>query len=414
MLLKVALHSLANRKAAAWLTLLSIVVSVTLLIAVEHLRVQAKQSFGRTVSGVDLIVGAPTGATNLLLYSVFRMGNPTNSIRWQSYKALQNATSVDWAIPISLGDSYQGFRVMGTTIDYLEHFKYGSQQSLRLAQGKAFQSPFDAMLGADVAKQLGFKIGDKIVLSHGLGSVSFSHHDHAPFVVSGILAATGTPIDKTIHISLQGAEVAHMSQQQAEQVMHRVESGQDVDIEISAISAIFVGLKSKVHSLQMQSVVNRYQAEPLMAIIPGVALTELWELVGNLENILLVVSIMVLISSLLGLATMLLTSIRERKNEMAVLRAIGAKPWVIFVLIQAEAMLITVFASLIGVGLVWLGLMMGADLLAQEYGLFIDSNVFTIATWARVGLICCASFVLSAMPAISAYRHSLQQGLTAR
>jgi putative ABC transport system permease protein len=414
MLLKLALRSLANRQGAAWMTLLSILVSVTLLLAVEHLRLQAKQSFNRTISGVDLIVGAPTGATNLLLYTVFRMGNPTKGIDWKSYVALSSASSVDWAIPISLGDTAHGFRVLGTTSDYFKFYQYGRQQPLRLQHGQAFNTPFEAVLGSAVANQLGYQIGDDIVLSHGLGKVSFLQHQHSPFVVSGILQATGTPVDQTIHVSLQGLEVAHMSETQAQSLKQQYQGETITPIEITKISAIFVGLKSKVQSLQMQSAVNQYKDEPLMAIMPGVALSELWQLVGNLENILLIISILILLSSLLGLATMLLTSIRERKHEMAILRTIGAKPWVIFMLIQAEAMLLAVFACGLAVFLVWSGLHFGEGWLAQRFGLFIDNQVLGIITWSRVGLICIATFVIASIPAIAAYRQSIQQGLTSR
>ena len=129
---KLAWKSLMNRKATAILTIMTVAISVVLLLGVERIRTQAKDSFANTISGTDLIVGGRSGQVNLLLYSVFRIGNATNNIDWKSYQEFAHHRAVDWAIPISLGDSHKGFRVMGTNHSYFEHYKYGSKQPLTL------------------------------------------------------------------------------------------------------------------------------------------------------------------------------------------------------------------------------------------------------------------------------------------
>jgi putative ABC transport system permease protein len=214
MLLSISWQSIVSRRQTVILTFISLVVSMSVLISVEHIRAQAKQSFNRTISGVDLIVGAPSGELNLLLYSVFRMGNPTNNIRYDSFSMLKSDKSVEWAIPISLGDSHRGFRVLGTNADYFRYFKFGNERVLTLAEGNIFDSPFDAVIGADVARTLHYKKGDKIVIAHGLGSISFVNHDQAPFTISGILEPTGTSVDKTVHLSLAAIEVIHLPAKQ--------------------------------------------------------------------------------------------------------------------------------------------------------------------------------------------------------
>jgi putative ABC transport system permease protein len=224
MFIKIALKSLINRKTTAWLTILSVATSLFVLLAVKQISSQAKTSFGRTVSGVDLIVGARTGQLNLLLASVFRIGYVSNSVSWQSYQDIKQQKHVSWAVPISLGDSHKGYPVLGTTTQYFDVFKYGNKQSLKMEQGQAFMSDaFDSaqvVLGAAVAEKLGYKLGDKLVLSHGVGVTSFSHHDHVKFTVSGILAFTGTPIDQTLHISLSGIEVMHVAPHTEEHEEH--------------------------------------------------------------------------------------------------------------------------------------------------------------------------------------------------
>ncbi|KPW18645.1 Permease, partial [Pseudomonas cannabina pv. alisalensis] len=210
-LFRLAIASLANRRFTAFLTAFAIALSVCLLLAVERVRTEARASFASTISGTDLIVGARSGSINLLLYSVFRIGNATNNIRWDSFEHFAQSKQVKWAIPISLGDSHRGYRVMGTNEAYFEHYQFGRQQHLEMAEGREFQTdPFEVVLGSEVAKALHYTLGDKLVLAHGVAAISLVKHDDKPFTVVGILKPTGTPVDRTLHISLGGMEAIHI------------------------------------------------------------------------------------------------------------------------------------------------------------------------------------------------------------
>jgi putative ABC transport system permease protein len=156
-----AIKSIRNRKFTTILTVLSIALSVTLLLGVERVRKEAKTSFTNTISGTDLIVGARTGPVQLLLYSVFRIGNATNNISYQRYQQIARKPNVKWTIPISLGDSHQGYRVMGTNADYFEHFRFAGGRQLEISKGQIFEGVFDAVLGADVAQKLDYRLDDK-------------------------------------------------------------------------------------------------------------------------------------------------------------------------------------------------------------------------------------------------------------
>ena len=162
MFLKLAYKSLLSRWGAVTLTVMAMTVSIFVLLAVEHIRQQAKESFASTVSGVDLIVGSRTSGLNLLLYSVFRIGRPTNNISWDSYLALATNPKVKWAIPISLGDSHKGYRVVGTSADYFVHFSYGNKYRLAFREGGPFDGVFDVVLGHEVAERLGYGLGKKV------------------------------------------------------------------------------------------------------------------------------------------------------------------------------------------------------------------------------------------------------------
>lgn len=413
MIVAIARKSLMSRKGSVLLTLLSLIVSIALLVSVEHIRKEARDSFGRTVSGVDLIVGARTGQLNLLLYSVFRVGNATNNINWETYETVIDDPKVKWAIPISLGDSHRGYRVMGTTEDYFTHFKFGKKQLLTFKQGEPFNAIFETVIGSEVASKLGYKVGDSFTISHGVGSVSFSNHDQANFVITGILNATGTPVDQTVHVNLASLEAVHLNPRQLIALVEAAAAGQPIpDLQPETITAFMLGLSSKFATFGVQRNINQYSGEPLLAILPGVALTELWEILGTVENLLRVIAFMILLSSLFGLATMLLASMRERHKEIAVLRAIGAGPLVIFVLIQAEALMIALLALLISIGSVWLTLALSGDWLSETYGLFIDSNLMNMDTLIISGIVLAATFIVAAIPAVGAYRRALHSGLS--
>ena len=409
MFLRLALTSLRSRFGSVLLTFLAITVSVFVLLGVEQIRQQAKSSFSNTVSGIDLIVGARTGDINLLLYSVFRLGNATNNISWQSYRDIASDPNIDWTIPIALGDSHKGYRVMGTTGEYFDHFHFGQNRPLVLKEGEPFSALYDVVLGSEVARSLGYQLGDTLVLAHGLGSTSFSRHQDKPFRVVGILQATGTPVDQTLHVSLQAIEAIHVGWQNGVKLpgaAHKVLSEKDLAPE--TITAFMVGLKSKLATFRLQRNINTYPNEPLQAILPGVTLTQLWQMMSAMENTLRLIAALVLLASLLGLAAMLLASIKERQGEIAVMRAIGAPPRFVFALIQAEALLITLCGIVAANLLLALGISVAGNALAERYSLFIDSHLLTPQLAAQMGGILVSAWIVSVIPGISAYRRALQ------
>ncbi len=247
--LRLALASLANRRATALLTVLAIAVSVALLLGVEKVRQGARASFADTISGTDLIVGARSGDVQLLLYAVFRIGNATANVTWKSYEEIAARPEVAWIVPLSLGDSHRGFRVLGTTDGYFEHYRYRHGQALAFAQGRPFADLFDAVLGADVASALGYRLGDLIVVAHGLGSAGLAQHDDKPVRVAGILAKTGTPVDRTVHVSLEAIEAIHVDWRTGARVPGVGASAEEVrrmDLTPRAVTSALVGLRSRL------------------------------------------------------------------------------------------------------------------------------------------------------------------------
>jgi putative ABC transport system permease protein len=414
---RLALQSLRNRWLTALLTVIAIAVSIALLLGVEKVRTGARQSFADTLSGTDLIIGARSGSLNLLLYSVFRIGNATNNITWTSYQELAARPEVAWSVPLSLGDTHRGFRVLGTTRDYFQHYRYRRAQGLTFSAGQPFADLFDAVIGADVAAALGYKLGDSIIVAHGLGSVSFLEHDDKPFRVAGILAKTGTPVDRTVHVSLEAIEAIHVDWQSGARIPGQSVSAEDVrrmDLRPKAITAAFIGLKSKLATFRLQRAINEYRAEPLSAILPGAALQEMWELVGTAESALKAVSAMVVATALLGMVTMILTTLNERRREMAILRSVGARPRTISGLLLAEAGVLTLIGIALGVAFLYAALLVLAPYVDRTYGLYLPLAPPHAAEWAMLGGIVLAGAIAGLLPAMRAYRLSLADGMTVR
>ncbi len=414
MFIRLALKSLLNRKGSVLLTLMAMTVSIFVLLGVEHIRNQAQDSFNSTVSGVDLIVGARTGGLNLLLYSVFRIGSPTNNISWDSFQKIAHQPKVAWAIPVSLGDSHKGYRVMGTTAAYFKHFSYANQHKLDFAKGKAFSDIFDVVLGSEVAKQLGYSLGDKVILAHGIAKTSFSMHDDKPFRVVGILSATGTPVDQTLHVSLQGIEAIHIDWQHGVKLAKSTvtpEQLKQLTLEPKNITAFMLGLKSRLAVFSVQRNINNFSAEPLTAILPGVALSELWQMMGMLENTLRLISVLILLSALLGLSAMMLASIRERRHEVQLLRVIGAPPIFIFLMIELEALLICLLSTGLATALLYLSLVIASDFLTSGFGLHISINILSGNNILLILIVISLTILAAAIPSLSAYKNAKKDGI---
>ncbi len=413
--LRLAIKSLISRRMTVGLTIFAIAMSVALFLGVEKVRTGAQASFADTISDTDLIVGARSGSVQLLLYSVFRIGNATNNVSWDSYQDIAARPEVDWIVPMSLGDSHRGYRVMGTTDAFFERYRYRGGRALDFANGGRFSDLFDTVLGADVASDLGYKLGDPIIVAHGLES--FTEHDDKPFRVSGILAKTGTPVDRTVLISLEGIEAIHVDWQGGAQRPGRAVSADAVramDLTPSAITAALVGVKSRLQVFRLQREINEYPQEPLLAILPGVALQELWGIVGVAETALIGVSAMVIATALLGMAAMIFAGLNERRREMAILRALGAGHTTIVAMLLLEATLIATVSAALGTLLLYAGLWVARPYVDAAFGLYLPINAPTIHELGFLLAVVAAAAFVSLVPAIRAYRMSLAHGMTIR
>jgi putative ABC transport system permease protein len=415
--LRLALKSLLNRKIATTLSILSIALSAALLLGIQTLRTSARQSFTGTVSQTDLIVGARGGALQLLLYSVFRIGSATNNIKVESWEHFRNLPSVAWTIPYSLGDSHRGYRVVATNEDFYTRYHYRGDRTIRFRVGHAPSAVLEVALGSDVAESLHYEPGSRIALTHGVSSTGLVSHDDKPFSVTGILDRTGTPVDRSLYITLQGMEAIHLGWEDGAPQEAADGSSPADDLNMlrpKNITAFLVGAKSRSAVLRLQREVNQFEAEPLMAIIPGVALAELWSTIGYAEQALLLVTSCVLVTGFFSMLVALYSTLNERRRELAVFRSLGMSRWQIAFLLVIEAQFCTLAGVLVGALMAAGAMLLSRPVVERHFGILLALASPTWSTLGYLAAVLAAGAVAGLLPAWSAFRHSLNDGLAIR
>jgi putative ABC transport system permease protein len=438
-LLSLVRKSLTNRLLATTLTIASIALSVALLIGIENVRAGMRESFSNTISRTDLIVGARGGSLQLLLYSVFGIGSPTNNLSWETYEQFRDHAAVAWTIPISLGDSHRGFRVIGTDSSFYQRYHYGGGRTLSLAAGRIPADAREVVLGAQVAEELDYTAGSDVVITHGLYGTGIMDHDEKPFKVVGVLNRTFTPVDRALYVTLQGIEAVHEGFMAnaipgappgfAPPSFATPPTAVDAPVADTAeaahveaapgehpaqITAFFLGTRSRVATLQLQREINTYEGEPVMSILPGVALAEMWRGVGYAEGALLLVTFFVVGVGLIGMLLSVYSSLEARRREMAILRAVGAGAPRIFTLLVLESGLLGIAGAVSGLALIYVLLLAAKGFVETQFGLYLPIQPPTRTAWIYLVSVVIASFIIGIVPGIKAYRNSLADGLTLR
>lgn len=415
-MLEIAIASLKARLFPVLLVVISLTASLTLLTASDRIKMGAQKGFNKSISGVDVILGPRSGGLDLVLYTVFHIGKPTNNITTKTVDDLRSRTDIKWLVPISLGDSHRGFRVVATNANYFTHIKYGDGSPLRFSSGSAFEQRSDVVIGAEVARQLDYSIGTSIFVSHGSAESLGKTHDDFAFQVAGILKPTGTPIDRAVFMTLEGYELIHLGWQSGTQIF----SLKNLDIKTipkeslkpKTITAAYVGLSSPFEIFQFQRDMLSYPNEAISAAIPGLALAELWSLLDVVEHAFELLSWLVVAIGLISMATMTLAGLDGRNREMTIFRACGASPLFLVRLILLESILI----SLVAVGfaiLITNGIMvLAGPFIKETYGITPDLDWLSLDEIFVFSIALTATLLASIGPALYIYRKSISQGLS--
>ena len=397
-LINLSLKSILSRKLVSSLLIISIAISTTLLIGIEKVKHSTKHSFSHSISGTDLIIGSKTSDIQLLMYTLFRVGQPVANISWSTFNNIKSYPEVAWAIPISLGDSHKEYPVVGTNIDYFTYYKFGRKKSLHLKTGFLFNKLNEVVLGYEVAKQLNYQINDVILLSHGVSGSPQALHKENTFKVVGILKATGTPVDKTVHISLEAMTALHSANKQ--------------DLTPTSITSCLIGLKSKFSLFTVQNRILKLKSEPLIAVIPGVALSKLWNNIRFIDSSFFIITLLVTVIAFLGLLLSLFLLLNQRKKELSILRSLGAHPVQISLLLITESLIITVSGTLLGlISLLINGILLG-PILEEKTGLILSlSTISTHEITLSLAIILFGG-ITSLIPGYMIYKRSLSKGFS--
>ena len=414
-LIQLAFKSILSRKLVVILLTISIGLSTMLLIGVQKIKESARSSFSHSISGTDLIVGARTGDIQLLMYTVFHVGKPVSNVSWNTVNRIKAHPQVDWIIPISLGDSHNRYSVVGTTSDYFKHFKYGRKKNLSYQKGKPFNALFDVVIGSEVAQNLNYQIGDTIYLSHGTNKSASRRHDNKRFTIQGILNHTGTPVDKSLFVSLESIEALHIDWKNGVAPLSKNSLGNDqintLSLTPKSVTGCFLGLKSKlsVFSVQRQ-LIDKFN-EPLSAIIPGVSLAQLWKSISTIDSAFFIITLLVILVAFIGLVLALFMSLNQRQKELALLRSMGCHPIQIFLLLTFESLIITCTGVLLGMTLLISSGYFITPFLEAKMGLVLSLTSLTHQELLLALSIILFGLIVSAIPAFQAYRKSISDSL---
>lgn len=405
--------SIKNVFAKPLSSLLSILLfgfGVAIIVSILLTSTFLKNEINKNAKGIDLVVGAKGSPLQIILASVFHIDFPTGNISLSDADNLSKNRLISWAIPLSLGDSYQGYRIVGTTINYPE--LYGAM----LKEGDWFGENMTAVVGATVAKNLGLKIGDTIVSAHGL-SEGGAGHDESPFVVSGIMEPAGTALDQLILVSVPSIWQVHASHAEEDHDHEEVEETVRLErlnltvtkeqLENEDITTMIVKYRSPMAAVQLPRIVNG--TSNLQAASPPYETARLFNIIGVGVDVVNLLGVVIVILSATSVFIALFNSLKERKYELAIMRSMGASQLKIFGLIMAEGLVLTIIGSVVGFGISHFGFMLLANSMEQiqTSGLFfVQEEYYVMVVSLGVGIFA------SIIPAILAYRSDISETLS--
>jgi len=415
-MLSLLLKSMRSRLIPTSLVTISLMASMVLLLSIERIQQGAEEGFNQSISGVDAIIGPRSSSIELVLYTVFHLGRPTNNITTKTVNDVKLRGDISWLVPIALGDSHKGFRVVATEPNYFEHIKYANGQPLVFSKGVAFAELSEAVLGSDVAEKLSYRVGSKIQITHGSVESIGSKHDDFSFVVTGILNKTGTPIDRAIFLDLKGYELLHLGWKSGKKIFNlddiNLSSLPEDALIPKTVTAAFIGLKSKLTLFNFSKNIREYPKEAISAVIPGIALSELWSIVGLVDKGFQLLSWIIIAISLIAMVTLIIASLDNRKQEMTIYRANGASPKFLAMMVLCESLVIGLTAIVGAIILVTIVTYFATVQLNLALGI---SPSFK---WISMGEIIVFSFILlagalsSLIPAVMVFRKNLHQTLS--
>jgi len=383
--------------AALNLLLLSLgLASITFLLLLGH---QLQRAFDRDLAGIDLVVGAKGSPLQLILSGVLHLDVPTGNVPLQAVQALEQNPLVASVIPISLGDSFRGFRIVGTSPAYPAHYQ------ATLAQGSLWQAPMQAVLGASTARALGLQVGSRFVGSHGLCAGGHTHGD-LPYTVTGILAPTGSVLDRLILTDTASVWQVH------EKATALDADDQKILEQERELTLALLRYRSPLAAMSLPRFIN--STTEMQAAAPALEISRLLRMLGVGTEVLQALAGVLLLTAALSVFLALWSAVRERRTDLALLRMLGAPPRRVAALLLSEALWLGVLAAVLGVALGQGLMLLLGHLLALDQSLLIGGLVWPPELGWVPALALGVSLAAALLPTLGAYRVSVQELLQPR
>ena len=398
---RIAWSYLWNRKLTTAMTIISVALGVALISAVLTLREETRKRFEEEGQAFDMVVGAKGNPLQLVLSTCYFLDAPTGNILLSEYERLRQEKGVEGAFPVSMGDTYRGCRIVGTSIDLFE-FDWESfgRNPYKLAEGEYFDKAMEAVVGANVAAETGLQLGDTFVGTHGFVDVPGAHvHKEHPYTVVGVLARSGTPNDRAIFCDLKSIWDIHKHKDHEDGIGHEDE-----------VTAVLLKLASPVLRFEFKDKINKdYNA---MGVIPINEIRKLYDqLLGVAKAVLLAIGYLVVVISAISILIGLYMAILQRKRDLAIMRALGASKGEIFGGVIIEAFWVTV----LGLGAGWvLGTLVCWGLgsyLSEKTGFGISAISVTADLVTAYSVVLLMGLVAGVLPAWQAYRTDVARDL---
>lgn len=406
--LAIVLRSLQTRLFQTLVTAATVAIGVGLLLTLLSMRESGRDVFKRGSGNVDLLVTAEPGALVSVLNGLFYAGAPANPIPWSRFVEIRDGYPWQWAIPMQQGDNYRGYPVLATTSDFLTRYEPEPGVPWRMAEGRVFESPFEVVVGAEVARATRLGLGDRLTVTHGSGGSREDHghsHDEYDYTVVGILEPSGSAHDRALFSDLDSSWVLHAFDRYEREGRHVHVGVDDLEEVDRAITGILLKVPSRggtSAALPQQFV--RLQREGFTVAQPAQEIGRLLAIVGNIDGLLVAMAIAVLLASGVGIMLALYSSMDLRRRQVAILRVLGASAGRVFSIVLTESALIGLGGALLGVGLAAAGSAIVASTLVERLGLVVPWSLD-----ARLALIVVLGTTLLAslaglLPAMLAYR----------
>ena len=408
---RIVLRSLCQHWLSSGLAVVSIALGVALLVSVVSLREQAHNNFTQVGLGVDAVLGPKGSPLQIVLNAVYHLEEMPGKVKWTYYQKVLKQPIIVEGIPFCTGHSYAGFRVNAIDARFFSDFEYlpGKRFSFSLSnggQGRPFQNRNEAVAGWAAAKELGLKLGQSFNPVCGVRSGDPVHvNDNISFV--GVMAPTGTPHDRAIYIPLttfytldgHGADVARMALDEE----HREISGAYLKIKRIRGGVINPDIQNLKYDIN--------QSQGAQLVVPNEVLPNLFEIIGWVDKTLMAISVLVTVLAVLFLFVALLSALRERRRDIALMRALGAKRRTVFGLIIFESLVIAVFGGALGFVLGHWIVAIGSHFVKVETGLrFSEAYISQVDMFLFPAMIV-LGFLAGLIPAIQAYRISVLKNL---